>query len=43
VPDRALFVTFRRLQTPTLTEGFDRLNRVRLAPYARFIVEGLEA
>jgi predicted kinase len=42
VPDRALFITFHRLRMPTLTEGFDRLSRVHLAPDGTFIVEGLE-
>jgi predicted kinase len=42
VPDRALCITFRRLRAPTLAEGFDRLNRVRLAPDGRFIVDDLE-
>jgi predicted kinase len=42
VPDRALFITFHRLRTPTLAEGFDRLSRVRPAPDGTFIVEGLD-
>jgi hypothetical protein len=42
VPDRVLFTTFRRLRAPTLTEGFDRLNRVRLAPEGRFILDDLQ-
>jgi predicted kinase len=43
VPDKAILITYRRLRAPTLGEGFDRLNRVRLAPDGRFIVEGLAA
>jgi predicted kinase len=43
VPDRAIFITYRRLRAPALSEGFYRLNRERLAPVTRFIVEGLEA
>ena len=39
VPDKALFITFRKLREPTMTEGFDRLYRVRLAPEGRFIVD----
>jgi predicted kinase len=42
VPDKALFITFSRLRAPTLTEGFDRLNRVRLAPEGRFMVDALD-
>jgi predicted kinase len=42
VPDKAIFITYRRLRTPTLNEGFDRLNRVRLASDGRFIVDALE-
>jgi predicted kinase len=34
VPDKAIFITYCRLRAPTLTEGFDRLNRVRLRPKA---------
>jgi hypothetical protein len=42
VPDRALRITFRLLRMPTLTEGFDRLNRVRMAPEGRFIINDLQ-
>jgi hypothetical protein len=42
VPDRALCITLHILRAPTLTEGFDRVDRVRLAPDGMFVVEGLE-
>jgi hypothetical protein len=42
LPDRAHFITFRRLCVPTGTEGFDRLNRVRPGPDGRFIGDVLE-
>ncbi len=35
VPDAALFITARRLQRPTLDEGFDRLERVGFDEGAR--------
>lgn len=38
VPDKALSITSRRMQEPTLREGFDRLYRVRLAPDGQFEV-----
>jgi hypothetical protein len=42
VEDRTLFITFRSLRVPTSAEGFDRLNRVRLARDGRFVVDALE-
>jgi hypothetical protein len=42
VPDKAIFITYRRLRAPALAEGFDRLSRVRLTPDGRFIVDALE-
>jgi predicted kinase len=30
IPERGVYGTFKRLQAPTLSEGFDRLYRVRL-------------
>jgi predicted kinase len=32
VPDAAIFITAKRMQPPTVVEGFDRLLRVRLSP-----------
>jgi predicted kinase len=42
VPDRAILITLRRLQAPTVAEGFDRLSRVRLAPDGGFTIDALE-
>jgi predicted kinase len=39
VPDRALYITSRRLRPPTLDEGFDRLYRASPAPGGGFHVE----
>jgi predicted kinase len=39
VPDAAVLGTARRLELPTMSEGFDRLYFVRLDEQAGFIVE----
>jgi predicted kinase len=39
VPDRALYITSKRLRPPTLAEGFDRLYRVALRPEGGFRIE----
>ena len=39
VPDKALHITLKRLQPPTLVEGFDRLYRASVAPEGGFHVE----
>jgi predicted kinase len=38
VPDKALYITLRRLRKPALSEGFDRLYRVQVAPAGQFVV-----
>lgn len=42
VPDVALFATLKRLTSPSYTEGFARLYRVRLAAEAGFDIELME-
>jgi predicted kinase len=42
VPEKALLITFGRLQAPKLVEGFDRVNQVRLTPDRRSIIEALD-
>jgi len=39
IPDAGLRGCLRRLEPPTLSEGFDALFRVRIAPDGSFIVE----
>jgi predicted kinase len=39
VPDVALYATRKRLKTPSLAEGFDRLFRVRLLGDSRFEIQ----
>ncbi|WP_422931108.1 AAA family ATPase [Singulisphaera sp. PoT] len=39
VPEAALYITQKRLQVPTMNEGFDRLVRVNLSPDLAFSVE----
>ena len=41
VPDKALYVTLKRLRPPTLDEGFDRLYRASVAPEGGFHVEDI--
>jgi predicted kinase len=43
VPDKALYITSKRLRTPTLGEGFDRLYQVNLAPGGGFVVRNYGA
>jgi predicted kinase len=38
VPDKALYITLRRLRMPGLNEGYDRLYRVQLTPANQFVV-----
>jgi predicted kinase len=38
VPDKALYITSRRLRKPALSEGIDRLCGVRLGPAGQFVV-----
>src|SRR4051794_19180791 len=38
VPDVALLITLRRMQPPTLEEGFDRLLKVTLHPSGEFAI-----
>lgn len=39
VPSHAVIITYRKLQLPTIEEGFDAIYRVRLVPYGEFLVE----
>ncbi len=39
VPDKALYITLKRLRPPTCDEGFDRLYRASLGPDGGFHVE----
>ena len=39
VPDVAIFSTIKRLATPSLEEGFDKLFHVRMAPADTFLIE----
>ena len=39
IPDVGIRSTFYRLRAPSLTEGFDRLYYVRIAPQDQFVVE----
>ena len=40
VPPKGLVGTFRRLEIPTLAEGFDELYAVKVDGLGRFVVEG---
>jgi predicted kinase len=39
VPDQAIFGTYKRLQLPTLSEGYDILLTVQFGPTGEFLVE----
>lgn len=39
IPVKGILGTLERLERPSLAEGFDQLNRVRVAPTGEFIVE----
>lgn len=41
VPDVALLATAKKLEPPSLTEGFDRLSRVSIGQPSGFVVEPL--
>src|SRR5439155_20645140 len=43
VPNVAIFTVAKRLETPTLAEGFDQLFRLELAPDRTFSVSAVEA
>jgi hypothetical protein len=42
VPNVAIFTAAKRLQPPTVAEGFDRLFRVRMSKDGDFAVERVE-
>lgn len=42
VPEKGIYGTLKRLQVPTMEEGFDRLYRVRLLPTGDYYTQLIE-